>query len=103
MKHITIGVTDDTTPDEMDRYFTQIWHHEEKCMIAFDVTQCDNVSLRRALRLKPVLNKHRENSKKFLQRCQILVKSKFAKTILRIALYLLKPDMPVMIVRVKPN
>lgn len=103
MKHITLGITDDTTPDEMDRYFTHVWHRNEKVVLVFDATQCDSISLRRVLRLKPILNKHRENSKKFIHRSQVLVRSKFARNILRIALCFIKTDTPVTIVRVKPN
>jgi hypothetical protein len=101
MTHVRIGITDDTTPEEMDRYFTQIWRHNRRVVLVFDTTQCDNISLRRALRMKSVLNKHRENSRKFIDHSQILVRSNFTKNILRTALCIIRTERPVVVVKVK--
>ena len=101
MTYVRIGITDDTTPEEMDRYFTQIWHHNRRVVLVFDTTQCDNISLRRALRMKSVLNKHRENSRKFIDHSQILVRSNFTKNILRTALCIIRTERPVVVVKVK--
>jgi hypothetical protein len=101
MTYVRIGITDDTTPEEMDRYFTQIWRHNRRVVLVFDTTQCDNVSLRRALRMKTVLNKHRENSRKFIDHSQILVRSNFTKNILRTALCIIRTERPVVVVKVK--
>jgi len=40
MTYVRIGITDDTTPEEMDRYFTQIWRHNRRVVLVFDTTQC---------------------------------------------------------------
>jgi hypothetical protein len=101
MTYVRIGITDDTTPEEMDRYFTQIWRHNRRVVLVFDTTQCDNISLRRALRMKTVLNKHRENSRKFIDHSQILVRSNFTKNILRTALCIIRTERPVVVVKVK--
>jgi|SRR6056300_239366 hypothetical protein len=101
MTYVRIGITDDTTPEEMDRYFTQIWRHNRRVVLVFDTTQCDNISLRRALRMKSVLNKHRENSRKFIDHSQILVRSNFTKNILRTALCIIRTERPVVVVKVK--
>ena len=101
MTHVRIGITDDTTPEDMDRYFTQIWRHNRRVVLVFDTTQCDNISLRRALRMKSVLNKHRENSRKFIDHSQILVRSNFTKNILRTALCIIRTERPVVVVKVK--
>jgi hypothetical protein len=101
MTYVRIGITDDTTPEEMDRYFTQIWRHNRRVVLVFDTTQCSNVSLRRALRMKSVLNKHRENSRKFIDHSQILVRSNFTKNILRTALCIIRTERPVVVVKVK--
>lgn len=100
MTYVRIGITDDTTPEEMDRYFTRIWRHNRRIVLVFDTTQCSNVSLRRALRMKSVLNKHRENSRKFIDHSQILVRSNFTKNILRTALCIIRTERPVYIVKV---
>jgi len=101
MIKLHIGITDETTPEDMDRYFTQIWQHQKKAILVFDTTQCSNVSLRRAMRMKSVLNKHRENSRKFIDHSQILVKSNFVKNVLRTALCIIRTERPVVVVRIK--
>ena len=101
MIKLHIGITDETTPEDMDRYFTQIWQHKKKAILVFDTTQCSNVSLRRAMRMKSVLNKHRENSRKFIHHSQILVKSNFVKNVLRTALCIIRTERPVFVVRIK--
>src|SRR6056300_106195 len=53
---VHIGITDDTTPEDLDRYFTIIWRRNQKVNLIFDTTQCDNISLRRALGMKSLLN-----------------------------------------------
>lgn len=101
MIYVRIGITNDTTPEDMDRYFTQIWRHEKKVILVFDTTQCSSISLRRALRMKSVLNKHRKNSRNFIDHSQILVKSNFTKNVLRTALCIIRTERPVTIVKVK--
>ena len=101
MIKLHIGITDETTPEDMDRYFTQIWQHKKKAILVFDTTQCSNVSFRRAMRMKSVLNKHRENSRRFIDHSQILVKSNFVKNVLRTALCIIRTERPVFVVRIK--
>jgi len=100
MIHLRIGITDDTTPQDLDRYFTNIWKHQKKIVLLFDTTQCSNISLRRAMQMKSVLNKHRSNSRKFIDHSQILVRSNFTKNILRTALCIIRTERPVYIVKV---
>jgi hypothetical protein len=97
---VHIGITDDTTPEDLDRYFTIIWRRNQKVNLIFDTTQCDNISLRRALGMKSVLNKHRSNSRKFIDHSQILVKSNFTKNVLRTALYIIRTERPVYVDKV---
>lgn len=100
MLRLNIGITDDTTPEDLDRYFTQIWKHQKKVVLVFDTTQCCNLSLRRALKMKSVLNKHRFNSRMFIDHSEITVKSRLAKTILDTALCIIRTERPVKIIKV---
>ena len=101
MIRLRIGITDETTPEDLDGYFTQIWKHQKKAVLIFDTTQCSNVSLRRAMRMKSVLNKHRENSRKFIDHSQILVTSNFVKNVLRTALCIIRTERPVFVVKIQ--
>lgn len=103
MLTLRIGITDDTTPVDLDRYFSRIWCQDTKVVLVFDTTQCTNISLGRALKMKHVLNKHRRNSRKYIDHSQILVKSNFTKRILRTALFFIRTERPVIIVKVKPK
>ena len=100
MIHLRIGITDDTTPQDLDRYFTNIWKHQKKIVLLFDTTQCSNISLRRVMQMKSVLNKHRSNSRKFIDHSEIMVKSNLMKNVLKTALYIIRTERPVYIVKV---
>jgi len=100
MLRLNIGITDDTTPEDLDRYFTQIWKHQKKVVLVFDTTQCCNLSLRRALKMKSVLNKHRFNSRMFIDHSKIRVKTNLAKNILKTALYIIRTERPVYVEKV---
>jgi hypothetical protein len=101
MTYVRIGITDETTTEDMDRYFTYIWRHNKRVVLVFDTTQCSNITLRRALQMKSVLNKHRENSRRFIDHSQILVKSGFTKNILRAALCIIRTERPVVVIQVQ--
>ena len=99
MYNIRIGITDDTTPEDLDRYFTNIWKNNRKVRLVFDTTQCENVSFRRMMGMKPVLDKHRPNSRKFIDRSVILVKSGFVCNMLKLALKIIRTERPVEVIR----
>jgi len=99
MIHLRIGITDDTTPQDLDRYFTNIWKHQKKIVLLFDTTQCSNISLRRAMQMKSVLNKHRSNSRKFIDHSEIVVKSNLMKNVLKTALYIIRTERPIHIIK----
>ena len=99
MIRLRIGITDETTPEDLDGYFTQIWKHQKRVTLIFDTTQCSNVTLRRTLQIRTVLNKHRSNSRKFIDHSEILVKSKFVKNILKTALCIIRTERPVRVIQ----
>ena len=99
MLSLRIGITDDTTPEDMDQYFTNIWKHNKKVRLTFDTTQCDNISFRRMMTMKPILDKHRPNSRKFIDRSIIVVKSGFVCTMLKLALRIIRTERPVQVIQ----
>lgn len=100
MLTLRIGITDETTPRDMDTYFTRIWCYRQPVVLVFDTTQCESISLRRAMQLKSVLDKHRENSRKFIDHSEILVKSNFTRNVLRTALCIIRTERPVIVRKV---
>ena len=97
---LRVGITDDTTSKDLDRYFTNIWYHRQRVKLIFDTTQCSNLSLRKILTIKDVLDKHRENSRMYIDHSNIIVKNGFIRNMLRIALCIMKTERPVKISRV---
>jgi|SRR5210317_1448748 hypothetical protein len=93
----SFSVTDRTTPDRLDRIFSSIWAMEERVKFEINTTHCNNISLRRILSMKSVLDLHRPNSHKYLESSTIIVGSHFARRVLQIGLFLVRPEKPVFI------
>lgn len=93
-------ITPNTTADTLDVFFTNLWKTKPKVHLLIDTTQCD-VSLSKALTLKNVLNKHRPNSRQYIDHTTLLVKSNVISAILKTALFILRPERPVNILVVK--
>lgn len=98
---LRIGITDDTTPDDMDRYFTNIWKHKKKVSLIFDTTQCEGISFRKIMKLRPILNKHRANSRKFIKETTILVNNGITCNLLKLALCFVRTENPVYVNQTK--
>lgn len=92
-----IRITDDTSSSDMDSFFCDVWSRNRSVHLLMDTTQCKRVSLTRILSMKSVLNKHRNNSKKYIEYTTILVKSRLVKNLLRVGLSILKSERPVYI------
>lgn len=89
-----IQITNAMTPETLDKLFIELWKPKHKVHLVMDTTRCD-ISLRKALSLKNVLDKHREHSKKYVDHTTIIVKSRMVRTILNMALHVLRPERPV--------
>ena len=92
-----LKITDTTTPNDMDSFFYDVWSRNASVYILLDTTSCKKVSLTRILSIKNVLNKHRKNSKKYIDHTTILVKSRLVKNILSVGLSILRTERPVYI------
>ena len=94
-----IQITNRTNPDVLDELFAELWKPKNKFHLIIDTTGCD-ISLNKALSIKHVLDKHREQSKKYVDHTTLLLKSIIVKIIMTTALVVLRPERPVYI-RVK--
>jgi len=102
-RHVRIGVSDSTTPDDLDRYFRDSWKMckgNEKIRFVFDIRRCRNVSLRRLLGMRSVLNKHRANSRAHIDRSTVVVSNNTTKNILRMGLAIIRTERPVKVIKV---
>ena len=92
-----LNVTDSTTPRDIDLFFNYVWSHNQKVHMILDTTGCKRASLGRVLSMREVLNKHRPNSKKFIDHTTVFVKSRWAKTLLNIGLSIIRTERPVFV------
>lgn len=93
-----IRITDNTTTDDMDGYFERLWvkpMSNSKIHLIIDTTGCDSITLSKALTMKRVLDKHREQSKQHIDRSTIIVRSRVISGIIKTALVFLKTERPV--------
>jgi hypothetical protein len=91
----SFSVSDQTTPERLDTIFNSIWSMEERVKFEINTTRCNNISLRRILSMKNVLDLHRPNSRKYLESSTILVKTQFARRLLQFGLTLIRTEKPV--------
>ena len=92
-----IKIRDTTTPHDLDCIFTHAWSYKKPIRFVMDVTECRNISLGRVLSMKKVLDRHRPNSKKYIDYTTVYVKSWLAKTVLNLGLSIIKTERPVYI------
>lgn len=95
IRSFQLNVTDSTTPRHLDLFFNYVWSHNQKVHVILDTTGCKKASLSRVLSMREILNKHRPNSKKFIDHTTILVRSRLAKTLLNIGLSIIRTERPV--------
>lgn len=93
-----IRITDTTTVYDMDGYFERLWVKpaaNSKIHLIIDTTSCESITLSKALTMKRVLDKHREQSKQHIDRSTIIVRSRVISGIIKTALVFLKTERPV--------
>lgn len=97
-----IRITDNTTTDDMDGFFECLWdkpNSNSKIHLIIDTTGCTNITLSKAVTMKRVLNKHREQSKQHIDRSTIIVRSMVISGIIKTALVFLKTERPVKVLQ----
>ena len=95
--HYKIKIRDSTTPEILDSLFEHAWTYQKPVKFVIDVTGCRNVSLGRILSMKGVLDKHRPNSRRYIEHSEVMVKSRFMRTLLNLGLSIIRTERPVYI------
>ncbi len=94
----SLMITDTTNPRHIDLFLNSVWgRYNEPVNLELNTTQCNNVSIRRILSMKKVLDHHRPNSRKYVESSTIIVGSQFARRVLQVGLFLVRPEKPVFI------
>ena len=92
-----IKIKDTTTPHDLDNMFTHAWSYKKPVQFVIDVTECKKISLGRVLSMKEVLDRHRPNSRRYVDYSTVFVKSWLVKTVLNLGLSIIRTERPVYI------
>lgn len=92
-----IKIKDTTTPDMLDSFFEDAWTYRRPVKFVMDVTECKKVSLGRILSMKGVLDRHRPNSRRYIDHSDVIVKSQWMKRLLNVGLSIIRTERPVYI------
>lgn len=90
-------ITNETSDRNLDVFFTQLWKKNDRVKLIIDATTCTNISLGKVLSMKSVLDKHRDNSRDNIDFSVIFVKNKFVRQIIRLGLFFIKTERPVIV------
>ena len=69
-------LTDNTNLGELDHFFTTSFSEKTPIKFIFDARGC-NVTFKKVMTLKPLLEKHRSSSRSYLISTKIIMSSKF--------------------------
>lgn len=97
----SFSVTNETTPNHLDSFFTHLWKRKEKVKLIIDTRECSKLSLGKVLSIKDVLDKHRKQSAEHIDFTVIFVKSRFVRNIIRLGLCIIKTERPVIVETLK--
>ena len=92
-----IKIKDTTSPDMLDSFFEDAWTYRRPVKFVMDVTECKKVSLGRILSMKGVLDRHRPNSRRYIDHSDVIVKSQWVKRLLNVGLSIIRTERPVYI------
>ena len=94
----SLMICDSTRPKHIDLFLKSVWgRYDEPVNLELNTVHCNNVSLGRILSMKKVLDHHRPNSRKYVESSTIIVGSQFARRVLQVGLFLVRPEKPVFI------
>lgn len=90
-------LTDTTNIGDLDHFFTNSYAEKKLVKFVFDAREC-NVTFKKVMGLKPLLEKHRQSTKLYLKNSKIIMKSKILCMVVNSALKLIKPEKPVVFI-----
>lgn len=103
-----INISKNTTPNDVDRELETIWieakkpfSRHKKYNLTFDISENKWMSLSKVLTVKSVLDKHRENTKKYINQSEVIVQSFLMEKVIKAALLIIKTEHPVYVTKIQ--
>ena len=98
MKRFTIKIETHTTAPSLDRVLEGIYREKTRVQLNWDLTELTFLDLKNIMLISPVLERHRENTKKYLINSNIIISQPIFRFILEKGLPMLRPEKPVYII-----
>lgn len=102
-----INISKKTTPNDLDQELETIWVEAKKSFfrnnkynLTFDTSEYKWIPLSKVLTVKSVLDKHSDNTKKYINQSEVLVQNVLMENIIKAALLVIKTEHPVYVTKI---
>lgn len=95
--HSGLSVDNSTTPEIFDKHMTNMFSKKKNIILHIDASKCTSLRFKTVMKMMPIINKHRENSRKYLQQTTIIVPNQFITRVINFSLPFVRPEQPVFV------
>ena len=95
MRNIKLILDNSTTPDMFDNHMVNLFSRKTDVILHIDASRYTSLRFKTIMKLLPILDKHRENSRKYLKHTSIVVPNKFILNVINFSLPFIRTEQPV--------
>lgn len=93
--NLTFSVDNHTTSEMFDSCLHSMFSNKKDFILHIDASKCSTFRLKTILKLRPILEKYREDSRKYLKYTTLTVSNPFMARIINFALPFIKAESPI--------
>ena len=94
---LTLTVDNKTTPQDFDEGMRAMFARRREIEIQVDATRCSALSFKRIMRILPVVEKHRENARRYVKHTTVTVANPWIARVVRFSIPFVRPESPVFV------
>jgi len=95
--NFTLSVDNHTTSEMIETSIETMFSKKRNIILHIDASKCSTFRLKTILKLRPILEKYREDSRKYLKHTTLTVSNPFMARIIHFALPFINTESPVYI------
>jgi hypothetical protein len=95
MRNVKLTLDNSTTPDMFDNEMVNLFSRKTDVILDIDASRCTSLRFKTIMKLLPILDKHRDNSHKYLKHTSIVVPNKFISKVINFSLPFIRTEQPV--------
>lgn len=95
MRNIKLTLDNSITPDMFDNHMVNLFSPKSNVILNIDASRCTSLRFKTIMKLLPILDKHRESSRKYLKSTTIVVPNKFISNVINFSLPFIRTEQPV--------